>query len=75
MVRKSPDKQWNRQNSILFHETIPLIFKGISCTLLYLNHNDGSLRLQFRHQQKDASHMWNQLRNSWNSVLLFNTGR
>jgi hypothetical protein len=24
MVRKSPDKQWNRQNSILFHETIPL---------------------------------------------------
>jgi hypothetical protein len=24
MVRKSPDKQWNRRNSILFHETIPL---------------------------------------------------
>jgi hypothetical protein len=24
MVLKSPDKQWNRQNSILFHETIPL---------------------------------------------------
>jgi hypothetical protein len=24
MVRKFPDKQWNRQNSILFHETIPL---------------------------------------------------
>jgi hypothetical protein len=24
MVRKLPDKQWNRQNSILFHETIPL---------------------------------------------------
>jgi hypothetical protein len=24
MVRKSPDKQWNRQNYILFHETIPL---------------------------------------------------
>jgi hypothetical protein len=24
MVRKSPDKQWNLQNSILFHETIPL---------------------------------------------------
>jgi hypothetical protein len=24
MVRKSPDKQWNRQNSILYHETIPL---------------------------------------------------
>jgi hypothetical protein len=23
MARKSPDKQWNRQNSILFHETIP----------------------------------------------------
>jgi hypothetical protein len=27
MVRKSPDKQWTRQNSILFHETIPLKFK------------------------------------------------
>jgi hypothetical protein len=25
MVRKSLDKQWNRQNSILFHETIPLM--------------------------------------------------
>jgi hypothetical protein len=24
MVRKSTDKQWNRPNSILFHETIPL---------------------------------------------------
>jgi hypothetical protein len=24
MIRKSPDKQWNRQNSILFHETIRL---------------------------------------------------
>jgi hypothetical protein len=24
MVRKFPDKQWNRQNTILFHETIPL---------------------------------------------------
>jgi hypothetical protein len=24
MVRKSPDKQWNRQNFILFHETLPL---------------------------------------------------
>jgi hypothetical protein len=24
MVRKSPNKQWNRQNYILFHETIPL---------------------------------------------------
>jgi hypothetical protein len=24
MVRKSPDKQWNRQNSILFNETISL---------------------------------------------------
>jgi hypothetical protein len=24
MVRKSPDKQWNGQNSILFHETFPL---------------------------------------------------
>jgi hypothetical protein len=26
MIRKSPDKQWNRQNSILFHKTIPLMF-------------------------------------------------
>jgi hypothetical protein len=25
MVRKSPDKQWNRPSSILFHETIPLM--------------------------------------------------
>jgi hypothetical protein len=24
MARKSPEKQWNCQNSILFHETIPL---------------------------------------------------
>jgi hypothetical protein len=24
MVRKSPGKQWNQQNSILFYETIPL---------------------------------------------------
>jgi hypothetical protein len=24
MVKKSPDEQWNRQNCILFHETIPL---------------------------------------------------
>jgi hypothetical protein len=24
MVRKSLDKQWNLQNSILLHETIPL---------------------------------------------------
>jgi hypothetical protein len=24
MVRKSPDIQWNRQNSILFHATFPL---------------------------------------------------
>jgi hypothetical protein len=23
IIRKFPDKQWNRQNSILFHETIP----------------------------------------------------
>jgi amino acid permease len=26
MVRKSSEKQWNRQNSILLHETIPLMF-------------------------------------------------
>jgi hypothetical protein len=25
MVVKFPDKQWSRQNSLLFHETIPLI--------------------------------------------------
>jgi hypothetical protein len=38
MVRKSPDKQWNHQNSILFHETIPLkqtkILKARSMTFL-----------------------------------------
>jgi hypothetical protein len=33
MVRKSPDKQWNRQNSILFHETIPLN-KLVWCAVL-----------------------------------------
>jgi hypothetical protein len=33
MVRKSPDKQWNRQNSILFHETIPLMY-AIAHTVL-----------------------------------------
>jgi hypothetical protein len=31
MVRKSPDKQWNRQHSILFHETIPLIINKKLC--------------------------------------------
>jgi hypothetical protein len=30
MVRKSPDKQWNHQNSILFHERIPLILCGLN---------------------------------------------
>jgi hypothetical protein len=29
MGRKSPDKQWNRQNSILFHETIPLLWRTL----------------------------------------------
>jgi hypothetical protein len=30
MVRQSPDKQWNCQNSILFYETIPLSKKTFS---------------------------------------------
>jgi hypothetical protein len=33
MVRKSPDKQWNRQNSILFHEAIPLRMKVLQNTV------------------------------------------
>jgi hypothetical protein len=34
MIRKSPDKQWNCQNSVLFHETIPLSPSGIHLALL-----------------------------------------
>jgi hypothetical protein len=38
MVRKSPDKQWNRQNSILFHETIPLSLEmGLQCKVIVSN--------------------------------------
>jgi hypothetical protein len=33
MVPKFPDKQWNRQNATLFHETIPL--KAINLSAIY----------------------------------------
>jgi hypothetical protein len=36
MVRKFPDKQYNRQSSILFHETLPLHLTNTGKALLYL---------------------------------------